>query len=925
MRVPDIRFFSLSMALICVLGLSSCGDESSQSLLTQARASLKAGDKKAAVIQLKSAIQKDEDNAEARFELAQIQIAQGDFASAEKELRRARKAGLSAEKVNPLLAHTLILMGEFQRVLDEIPSPLAGSPSEVRYLVARANAQLGLKQTEEARRSLDRAVQIAPADAEVQMAKARLSVLEKNSNEAEKQIDIAISSEPKNLEAWLFKGDLLRAGGKLQEAKTAYQNALKIDPQHPGARLVLANIALTENRLEEAKSEVAKVLSANPNSLLGHYTQAVIDYREKKYTAARDHLAKVIKSAPAYLPALLLNGSTEYALGNLQTAEAHLNKVVQAAPGHLPAIRLLAASQLRLGRINEASITLAPALKAAPQDEGVQIVAGEIALAKKSFIEAAEHFSLAAKLNPNSAAIRTQLGFSRLAQGDDRAMSDLQAAAQMEGGQGRANSLIILTQLKNKQFDAVLANILALEKTQPASPLLWNYRGAAYWGKQDKVRARDSFSSALKIDPTFYPAAVNLAQLDVQDKRPDLARKHFDNILKIQPANLNAMLALASLSLMDKDEKAFVNWLAKASATHTQAIQPRILMSRFYLSKGDIAKAVATAREAVNIQPNNPATLNTLGSAQLVSKDLVNAQATFRKLVDIAPEQVEARLKLAQIQAALKRPDEARKTLQEALRLKPDLIVANYMLGGLEIQASRFEAAYKIAKEIQQRYPESPVGWMLEGEVASTSKQYSAAVVAYERAYKLSPSAEILVRLDKALASAGRAREGETRLSAWLESHPQDVKMRLYLAESLISRGQNQSAATQYLLLNQQIPNNFLVLNNLASILTELNDKRALPFAEQAYKLKPNNPAVMDTLGWLLVQEGQAARGMGLLKEALSLAPDSADTHYHLAVAFFKTGDQVRARNELERLLANGVAFAQQEQARALLRQLQNK
>lgn len=925
MRILHTRIQYLIMPLICIVGLSSCGEDSSQTLLSEAKSSLKSGDKKAAVIQLKSAIQKDEDNAEARFELAKIQITQRDFASAEKELRRARKAGLDADKVNPLLAHTLLMLGEFQRVLDEIPSPVAGSPTEVSYLVARANAHLGLKQPDEAHKNLDRAFQVAPADAALQLAKARLSVFEKKNDEAAEQIDNAIASEPGNLEAWLFKGDMLRVLGKTQGAKAAYQNALKIDPQHPGARLVLADIALNENRLDEARREVEKVLADNPNNLLAHYTQALIDYHEKKYTVAREHLAKVLNSAPTYLPALLLNGSIEYALGNLVTAEAYLNKVVKVAPNHLPAVRLLAASQLRLGRTNEASLTLAPALKAAPQDVGVQIVAGEIALAKKSFADATEHFALAAKLNPDSAAIRTQLGFSRLAQGDDRAMSDLQAAAQMEGGQDRANSLIILTQLKNKQFDAALAHISALEKKQPASPLLWNYRGAAYLGKQDKTRARDSFNHALKLEPAFYPAAVNLAQMDVQENHPELARKHFENILKAQPANLSAMLALAQLSLLNKDEKTYVHWLTQASSANSQAIQPRILLTRYLLSKGDIPKAVASAREAVNIQPSNPVTLDMLGNVQFASKDLENAQSTYRKLIDIAPEQIEARLKLAQIQTALKRPDEARKTLQESLRLKPDLILAQYMLGGIDIQATRYEDAYKQAKQIQQRDPKSPVGWMLAGEVADARKQYPDAVAAYQHAYKLLPTADILVRLDKALNRAGRGGESEAHLNAWLTRHPQDVKMRLYLAENLLSRGQLQPAAAQYLFLNQQIPNNFLVLNNLASILTEINDKRALPFAEQAYKLKPRNPAVMDTLGWLLVLEGQATRGLGLLKEALSLAPDAGDTHYHLAYALFKTGDQARARQELERLLASGVAFSQQQQARALHAQLQSK
>jgi len=135
----------------------------------------------------------------------------------------------------------------------------------------------------------------------------------------------------------------------------------------------------------------------------------------------------------------------------------------------------------------------------------VLVVAGEIALAKKDFAQASTYFEQAAQRKPDSAAIRTELGISRLAQGDSRAMADLQAAADMEGSSSRADTFIILNQLKQKQFDAALASIDALEKKQTANPLTWNYRGAAYLGKQDAIRARDSFSQALKLDPTFFP------------------------------------------------------------------------------------------------------------------------------------------------------------------------------------------------------------------------------------------------------------------------------------------------------------------------------------------------------------------------------------------------------------------------------------
>jgi putative PEP-CTERM system TPR-repeat lipoprotein len=278
---------------------------------------------------------------------------------------------------------------------------------------------------------------------------------------------------------------------------------------------------------------------------------------------------------------------------------------------------------------------------------------------------------------------------------------------------------------------------------------------------------------------------------------------------------------------------------------------------------------------------------------------------------------------VAQIEAATKQTSEARKTLLDALRIQPDLLEAKSMLGGLEIQAARYDEALKLARQIQQENSDSPAGPMLEGDIALTRKQYDSALAAYERAHKLAPSGAALIRQHQALVGMQRSEDGEKRLASWLSSHPQDGRTRLYLAERLNSRGQYKQASDHYLILNQQNPGNLVVINNLAWALQGLNDPRALGYAEQAYKLRPDDPAVMDTLGWLLIQKGQAERGTKMLQQALSKAPDAAEIQYHLALAYNKRGDHIKARRELERLLASGLAFPREQEAHALLKQLQ--
>ena len=245
-------------------------------------------------------------------------------------------------------------------------------------------------------------------------------------------IDQALQIDPAHRDGWQLKGDVLRATGQPTKAVEAYRTAIKNDPGNTHARLALATIALEQNRLDDARAEVSAALKVAPNNLFARYTQAQIDFRDKKLDAARDQLAAVLKTAPDFRPALLLSGAVEYSLGNLQTAEANLNKVVKTAPGNV-----YAGACWRPRNSGLVARTTPRARSRRLESRAgrcrVRIVAGRNRTGEKAYAEASEHFEAAAKISPDSAAIRTELGLARLAQGDSRAMADLQAAAAMEG------------------------------------------------------------------------------------------------------------------------------------------------------------------------------------------------------------------------------------------------------------------------------------------------------------------------------------------------------------------------------------------------------------------------------------------------------------------------------------------------------------
>ena len=106
-------------------------------------------------------------------------------------------------------------------------------------------------------------------------------------------------------------------------------------------------------------------------------------------------------------------------------------------------------------------------------------------------------------------------------------------------------------------------------------------------------------------------------------------------------------------------------------------------------------------------------------------------------------------------------------------------------------------------------------------------------------------------------------------------------------------------------------PGDLSLLNNLADALAtpgpDNDPKEALKFSQQAYDLVRNqdapNPAIMDTHGWVLVQNGQVADGLDLIRQAADRQPEAAIL-YHLGEAYLKNQQPREAADALGRAAA---------------------
>jgi len=904
--------------LLLVAALTACKSESPAALLEEAKRYEQKGDNKAAVIQLKNALNISPDNVEARAALARVSLEIGDPLAAEKEARRALALNGPAEQIAPVLARALAYQGKYQDALNALDK-LAPSAD---VLALRGSTLVGLGKGEEAEQAFNAALAKEPGHGDALVGLARWKASQQDWTTAERLVQAALKAHPEHVGAWQLKGDLLRVQNKSAEALAAYQQILKIKPDHRTAHLEQAALNIAAGKYETAQADINAARKTTPGSFLVAYQQALLDYSRGKLKDAQTNLLKVLQVAPEDKQSQLLAGTVALKLGQLGQAEDHLRKYVEWNPASLYARKMLVSTLLKAGRGRDAQTVLAPALKDG-KDPAVLHLAGEAAIVTKELGKAATYLTEAIRLAPEAAPPYRTLGMVKLAQGDRAGgLAALQKAVALDPASLEAGESLIGALADAGQYDKALAAVTALEKAQPDNAAVQVMKGNIHVERKDHVRARAAFEQALVVEPAHLPAIAGLARLDQQEKKAAQARQRYEALLAKQPDNAAAMTALARLEIGLGRRKEGVAWLEKATVADANDVDAALLLGQQYLALDMPQKAQTLLRRYRVSHPDNVGVLDALGQAQLANKDGAAALESFNRMASAAPGAAMPQIRLAVAQLMMKNPTAATASLNKAVILEPDNIQAYIAKAELVASEKDFAGATAILRQVQKQFPNSPVGHTLEGDLLLQQGNPKAALVPYERSLAIDNSAAGTIKLAKAMHDAGLAKEADQRVGAYLKKHPGDPITTLYFADGHMAAKRYPEAVTLLEGLARSTPDNAVVLNNLAWAYQQMHDPRALPTAEQALAINGENPDALDTLGWLLVEQGKYERAISLLRKAASAAPKQPQVRYHLGVGLYKSGDKAGARKVLQEALAQGSGFSEAEQVKALLKQL---
>lgn len=916
---------ALILALLAAPILTACNRDlnlTEQQSIQRAKDFESKGNLPASIIELKNALQKNPDSAQARWLLGLIYLKQKQGSEAETQLNRAVKLGINPDSVRIPLARAWLLKGDFDQVLAKLqPTGKETSPVLAQILEIRGNALLGLGKGEESCPVFEQAIKADNTYVPAYLGQSKCEYSSGQATQALITAQKATTLDPSLLDSWYLLGDLYRAMNQPQEALTAYNQALKIKPDDFMALSSRAVTLLSLNRTDEAAKDIASLTKIRPHAMMTLYLQAYLDYHQGKYNAAADLLQQVLRTDPNNLQAQLLFGTVNYASGNDEIALNSFNKVLAVVD--LPEARLLlAATQLRMGSSHEALTTLNPLLEQGNNAKAF-LLAGQIVLNQGDYTKALAYMNQASKIDPKDTVIRTTLANSQLLTGNQQGISGLESVITDNPQDTQAYLLLAAAQASKADFNKALATLHKMSAAQPKNPLPDLLTGRIYLLQNNPASARLAFEHSLKIDAAFLPAAGALADLDIAQKHPEQARQRYQGILAKFPDNLGAMLGQARVDLAIDDQNNYITDLKNAIQKHPNAHEPVIALTRFYIQKTHQPQlALQIAQKANQAYPEDPGFLDNLGHALLAVGDKKKALDTYTQLTALQPNAPVAWYRLAWAQRVVGDLKGSQQSLQNALRISPNYVDARVALAGVDIASGQNEDALQESQNIQRAYPQSAAGYNLEAELYARLKKPEQSLQALATAFQKAPSRETAATYHLALVRAGESAKAEQVSQKWLTGHADDIAFRMYMASSYFTQHQNAQAVLQYRKILQFSPDNVLALNNIAGLLQLQNDPSAYIYAKQAYALQPANPIVDDTYGWALLQQGKLAEALPPLNLAAKALPQSSTVQYHLAVALVKTGELAKAKVLLQKIVSDKQQFSERSDAVALLNKI---
>ncbi len=911
---------------LCVIWLSiACsGSLTDAQHVERAQDYFDRGELKTATIELKNALMQNRENAQARWLLGKLYLEVGNAAGAEKELRYASKFGVVDGAVLPLLARALLAQGKHDDLQALSLANLAAKDQKAVVLAVKGLGKLVQGEVDGAAEQIEEAVSLNPQSAYVRVAKARLLAAKREDDLARKELDQVFLLDADYALAWSLQGDLESRDKNLAEAEAAYTKAVEMRANSRSDLLKRAQVRIQQKKYEAAQEDIDVLKKRAPRHAGVNYAQGLIHFQKNRLPEAKEAFDLTLAVNNRHLQAMYYLSLTHLRLGNLEQGEEYGNRFLAAAPLSIAGRKLMATIELGNRQYAVAEQLIRPVVASREDDMAALNLLAFAVFKQNKTDEAVELLGKAARLQPDSAVAQFLLGAGLLAAGKQaEGIEHIEKALELEPQFQQADVLLVQNYLEQKEFAKAFNAAQAYRNRHPDSSAPYNFIGQLQLVSGQETKAKQAFERAREIAPGDPEASHSLAELAISKKDYQEARSYYQNVLEHHENHLSTLLKLAVLDALEKKKQPMVVHLQQAVLAHPQALQPKVLLARYYLTQGQLAEVQALMIGLSNKQRYTPAVLEVMALYQLVQKQYSEAKNSLEQLIEQQPNSAQIHILLAQAYAGLGERAGLKGELEKTIELMPRHFAARLALARLMLLEGQRDKVDEQLAVLNELSPEHPDVLLLKAELARVQGDQKTATGLLEDVFEKSPSTASMLSVARQKWATGDQMAALELQEQWTVEHPDDLVAPLALAGAYLQQDQVQRAIAQFQRVLEKEEQNVVALNELAWHLRDKEPAKALEYAERAAELAPESAEVMDTLAMVLLKNGDIVRAKRNIERALAKKPKKPVFHYHGAMIDAAAGDKASAIEALESLLSEGSDFSEKAEAQQLLAELQ--
>jgi putative PEP-CTERM system TPR-repeat lipoprotein len=894
------EFMRVLAVLMALSLLYACAKQTSEQHLDAARQFIESGDTQSAVVELKNAIQKDPQSAEARFELGQLYVEQKQYDAASKELSRALDNGYAPQDVLPLLSKAYQKSGAHV-ALSKIELKQAGltptDAAQIAYYKLQSMVNLGDEKGAEA--VIDDMKTLDTRSPFKLLAIVISLLIEEKPDLALIQAQQVLEQFPEHEETLLLNANLLMNNNRRDDAIALYERYTELSPEDNTSAFILARLLVDAGRPNEAEPIVDKLLGIQDKNPLLNQLKGVILASQEDYQGALKYTERAIQNDSEDPALRLVAGHAAFQLADYETANQHLSIIATLLPENHPGLKILAASQLNLGMSLEASTTLGQTDAIEQEDALLFSAAGYERLRAGDFIKAKELVAKSAKVS-ESAEDLTRLGILRLSLNDLAGIVDLENALEKQPDLPLTKVTLATAYLANNDFDKALALAKEWKGSDPTSGKPYLLSGSVYFKQKQFGKAAEDFAQSIVLEPESTRARLALIEAQLALGNVLEAKQGLDIAIELTPNDTSLLTKLYQLQSQQDSGAEALEQIRSALNNDSSSVELNMLLARVLLAEGKATEALALLDELEGDIVSNEVYLRLRGLAAIRSNRYQLASEHYQQWLENSPDNKAAMLGQAffldqrgEFQSGLELSSRFIKQRPEDTQLV--LIHAHFLLmTGDYVQGEAF------FNELPAQVAALPSAKGMLARIQSNKQDYNEAIKNAYAAYQAQPNSRNVILNTFILERLNKRPEAVAFLSKHVEQHPTDESSMMLLAERNID-ADRKTAIDNYESIISLNPNNFVVLNNLAYLYQEdgrLNE--AEDYAEKAVSINPQNANALDTLAQIKLAKNELKSGLDILAKATNQENVSDEIYVNYIEALLLNDQKALAKRRID-------------------------